>query len=395
MSSKLKRFARVLIGAVIFLAAAAFSWLLWVTRPVAEQKPFVESVPVVEVATVRLEEVRLDIPTQGLIEADRRSDLAAAVAGKVTETSPDFEVGLRAKAGEWLVRIDATDFRAAAATAASNLAEARSALVEEEARAEQAKRDWAKLGGGGAPSELVSRIPQLRAATARVESAEATLAKAEADLERTEIKAPFDCVIASKKTEVGSYLNPGAVVASVFESSPYEIRLPIPVDQLPLLDLKNGAGEPGGVEITSRIGDGTHRFPARIIRTEGEIDRASRSAYLVAEVSEPPGSTGLLQPGLFVRATVRGRSIPKVAQVPFAAFVDLERVALVAPDDTLQFRNVTVIFREGDTVYVGEGLEEGERLCLTELPSMITGLKVDPKPVAAVEAPQSGTPPAP
>ncbi|HRD97385.1 MAG TPA: substrate-binding domain-containing protein, partial [Rubrivivax sp.] len=79
-----------------------------------------------------------------------------------------------------------------------------------------------------------------------------------ADLARTEIKAPFDCVIASKRTEIGSYVNPGAVIAAVFESSPYEIRLPIPVDQLPLLDLKNGVGEPGGVEITSRIGDGTH-----------------------------------------------------------------------------------------------------------------------------------------
>lgn len=393
MNSKVKRFARVLVGGLIFLGAIALSVLLWITRPVAEQKPFVESVPVVEVATVKLEEVRLSLPTQGLIEADRRADLAAEVAGRVVETNPEFEVGLRAKEGDWLVRIDATDYRAAVATAASTLAEARSALVEEQARAEQAKRDWAKLGGGGAPNELVSRVPQLRAATARVESAEAALAKAEADLARTEIKAPFDCVIASKRTEIGSYVNPGAVIAAVFESSPYEIRLPIPVDQLPLLDLKNGVGEPGGVEITSRIGDGTHTYPGRIIRTEGEIDRASRSAYLVAEVADPPDGTGLLQPGLFVRAHVQGRALPDVAKVPFAAFVDLNRVALVSPDNTLQFREVNVIFREGDTVYVSSGLQNGDRLCLTELPSMITGLKVEPK-TAAPASPESGTPPA-
>jgi multidrug efflux pump subunit AcrA (membrane-fusion protein) len=132
------------------------------------------------------------------------------------------------------------------------------------------------------------------------------------------------------------------------------------------------------VEIIATAGGTTNRFPARIVRSEGEIDRASRSVYLVAEVNAAGGPAVGLQPGLFVKASVRGRTIPDRARIPFTAFVDLERVAVVAPDETLQFRDVTVVFRDEEAVYISEGLKDGELICLTELPSMIQGLKVSP-----------------
>ena len=135
--------------------------------------------------------------------------------------------------------------------------------------------------------------------------------------------------------------------------------------------------------IATVAGEATH-YRGRIVRTEGEIDRASRSAYLVAEVdSDDSGKSGPrgLQPGLFVKAQIAGRSIPNRARIPFSAFVDLERVAIVASDETLQFRDVTVVFRDEDSVYISGGVEEGDLLCLTELPAMITGQKVSPKPL--------------
>jgi hypothetical protein len=84
---------------------------------------------------------------------------------------------------------------------------------------------------------------------------------------------------------------------------------------------------------------------------------------------------------LFVKAQIAGRSIPDRARIPFSAFVDLERVAIVAPDNTLQFRDVTVVFRDEDSVYISGGVAEGDLLCLTELPAMITGQEVTPKPI--------------
>ena len=376
----MKRFARFFIGLAIFAGGLALSMLLWVTRPQAEKEIPVEIDPVVEVIPVRYEELTFDMPSQGIIEATRRTSLAASVAGRVVEVNPLFDVGNRISAGTWMVKIDPVDYGAARAAAAASLADAESALVEENARVQQAKRDWIKLGNGGEPTELASRQPQLRSAEARVESARNALEKAVIDIERATITAPFDGVIASTGTEVGSYLMPGATVADIFETR-YEVRLPLSVDQLQFLQV-NEKGDPvGEVGIIATVAGEATRYQGRIVRTEGEIDRSSRSAYLVAEVDSAATGTSGLQPGLFVKAQIAGRSIPNRARIPFSAFVDLEQVAIVAPDNTLQFRDVTVVFRDEDSVYISGGVEEGELLCLTELPAMITGQKVAPKPV--------------
>lgn len=376
----MKRFARFFIGLLIFVGALAFSLLLWVTRPQADRVVTDEIIPLVEVLPVRYEEMSFDMPSQGIIEASRRTTLAAPVAGPVIEVNPLFEVGHRVSAGTWLVKIDPVNYQAALANAASALADAEAALVEERARVEQAKRDWSKLGRSGIASELASRQPQLRGAEARVDSARAALRKAENDQANTLIKAPFDGIVAASSTEVGSYLTEGAAVAEIFETR-YEIRLPLSVDQLPFLKVDDKGDPIGEVKILATVGSGTREYRGHIVRTEGEIDRSSRSAYLVAEVevgADLDGPQHRLQPGLFVRAEIAGRLLPNCAQIPFSAFVDLDRVAIVAPDNTLQFRDVTVVYRDEDHVYVSGGVEENELLCLTELPAMITGREVVP-----------------
>lgn len=174
----------------------------------------------------------------------------------------------------------------------------------------------------------------------------------------------------------------------------YEVRLPLSIDQLQFLQTDDTGDPLGDVEIIATVAGEATRYRGRIVRTEGEIDRASRSAYLVAEVdTAADGNAGPrgLQPGLFVKARIAGRPIPNRTRIPFSAFVDLARVAIVAPDNTLQFREVTVVFRDEDSVYISGGVNEGDLLCLTELPAMITGQKVSPKPVAPVDQASPGS----
>jgi RND family efflux transporter MFP subunit len=376
----MKRFAGILIGLAIIAGGIAFSALLWVTRPLAEKEKVEERLPLVEVQPVRYEDVSFDVPSQGIIESARRTRLASAVAGRVTEVNPAFEPGKRVSTGTWLVKIEPVDYLSARAAAAASLADSEAALAAEIARSEQARRDWLQLGKGGEPTELASRQPQLHSAVTRAEAARSALEKADFDVKRTTVTVPFDGIIASTATEVGSYLAPGAVVAEIFETR-YEVRLPLSVDQLPFLRIDN-TGEPAGeVDIVSTAAGETTRYRGRIVRTEGEIDRASRSLYLVAEVeqSRTDNAANRLRPGLFVKARIAGRTIPNRARIPFNAFVDLGQVAIVAPDNTLQFRDVTVVFRDDDNVYISGGVAENDLLCLTELPAMITGQRVSPK----------------
>ncbi|MDF1740113.1 MAG: efflux RND transporter periplasmic adaptor subunit [Verrucomicrobiales bacterium] len=380
----MKRFLKFFTGLGIFVFAIGCVALLWLTKPEAGKKEDIVSLPVVEVLPVTVSSETFDIPSQGIVKANRRTMLASEVAGKVEKVDALFELGSIVKKGTTLVQVEPSNYIAALAQAKSILADAESALASEQARADQGARDWQKLGSGGKPSDLVLRKPQLASAEALVESARANQEKARLDLERTAIKAPFDAVIASTSTEVGSYLSPGATVAELFETEPYEVHLPLSVDELAFLQSDPDGNLTGKATITATASGITRTWTGKIVRSSGEIDRATRSLHLIVEIGAPTSTGGIvMRPGLFVEAAVKGREIENVVAIPFRAFLDLNRVVTVDPDNKLRFRNVTVLHREGDTVYVTAGLSPGERVCLTELPDMVEGMSVEVKMVSS------------
>ncbi len=387
----MKKLFKILIGIGVLVAGFAISGLLWVTRPVPEKTEQAKSLMVVDFIKADLKTVSFEIPSQGIVEAHRRSQLAAEVPGKVVYVDPLFEVGQAVPANHTLISLDATDFDAAIAQAEATLADAESALRSEEARRDQAERDWERDSGRNrgfdqAPP-LVQRIPQLKSALAREESARKAVEKAKQDKARTEIKAPYDSIIAAKHTELGSYLAPGVMVAEVFESGPYEVRLPVSVDELTHLEL-NEAGDPTGVaKLNATVGSKVLNWEAEIIRNEGEIDRQTRSLYLVARIENSSGAEA--RPGLFVSASVTGKPYDSVAAIPFQAFTNLNQVLVIKEEDgqdKLYPRDVEVLYRDGNTVYVESGLNQGDRVCVTEVPDLISGLPVNARDLTAEEA---------
>ncbi len=374
---------RVIVGLAILAGAGLFVAVMIMTQPEAKKKTETVPLPVVEFVKVAIEDVSVVVPSQGMVEAARTTSLAAEVGGKVIMVSDKFDVGGQFEKDEVLLEIDQADYKAALARTESALAQAELTLATEETRAEQALKDWKKLGGGGQPSDLTVRKPQLAAAKAGIEAAKADVEKAKRDLERTKVRAPFAGTLEMINTELGSYLAPGTPVADLFENAPFEVRLPVSLDDARFVQA-NAEGElMGDVEINSN----TRGWDAKIVRSEGRIDRTSRSMHLVAEISGVRDGAGTgalpLQPGLFVQAEIQGRTVTDVARVPFPAFVDLNRVTLIDPDNKLRFREVEILRREGDVVLVSSGLKAGDRVCLTELADMIEGREVDPREVGA------------
>jgi multidrug efflux system membrane fusion protein len=382
----MKRIIKFILGLGLLGLGVGSSILLFKTRPVAEKKSETRAAPVVQVMPVTFQASRVMLPSQGLVEARQRTRLAAEVGGRIVKVAPGFDAGSAFAEGEPLLWIDPSDFEAAVARAEANLADAKLALANESAKAEQAKRDWEALRMKGQASDLTLRLPQLASAEAKVKADEASLAKARRDLERTEVRAPFAGRLASVAAEVGTYVSPGVEVAEIYSSAPYEIRLPLSLDDWALVGRDGEGTARGEVIFRAEAGIDTHNWQGRIVRNEGEVERDSRSVYVVAEIDGKEAES-LLQPGLFLQARIAGKELPRVARVPFRAFVDLERVAVVDAKNQLRVREVKVLRRAGDEALVISGLEDGERVCLTQLAEMVEGMAVDPKLIEAAPSP--------
>jgi len=368
-------FSFVIVLLILGVSAGITTFLI-INKRKASEAPRERILPVVEAVAVELRDYPASIETQGVVESRRETALAAEISGRVVEVSANLKRGGMVSEGEVLVRIDPADYRSVLARAESAVAEAALLLAQEEARYEQARLDWEKLGRG-AGSPLVLREPQLEAARAQEVSARSEVERARRDVERTEISAPFDASIRQATVEVGAVISPGQMVAEVYSSSDLEIRLALPLEDFGFLQRAPDGVPLGEITLRGSIGGESYQWPAEPVRLDQEIDRRTLSGHIIARVMPQPGSIFPLPPvGLFVDAGIVGTTLRDVVEIPRRALMEGGRVLVVDPDNRIAFRDVRVLRSTRDTVIVGEGLAEGERIALTRVSAPVSGMEV-------------------
>jgi len=339
----------------------------------------------VDVIAVKVESLNLVVESQGSVLPRTETNIIAEVSGKVVSVSENFIAGGFFKKGEVLLRIDPSDYDAALKGAEANLASKQAQFADQKARSDQALKDWQNLGRSGEPSDLTLRKPQLAEALAGVKSAEADLQKAQRNLDRTAIKAPYDGLVRSKQVDIGQYVSPGTSLGITFAIDTAEIRLPLAIADLQFLHLPTATGSSekiGTPVMLSAESTGlSGQWQAEIVRTEGVIDQQSRVIYAVAQVVDPYGVLGLseqpeLRMGTFVHAEIEGAWMENVVVLPRAALRDGNTVLVASPEKELEIRTVEIIRSEPQVIYVSGGLNNGEQVIISSIEAPIPGSKL-------------------
>ena len=372
-------FAIVIVGAVITMV------MLKSRAPVATRAPE-EYAPLVRVVIAEPQTHRFTVTTHGTVKPRTETALVSEVAGRVMSIAPSFAAGGYFEKDEVLVNIDARDYELAVVTAQGLVAQAQVRAELEEAQAEVAREEWQTLGGDK-ESPLATRELQLQEAKAALAAAEASLEVARRNLRRTRVRAPFACRVREKLADVGQYLTPGVPVAAIYAIDYAEVRLPIPDAQLAFLDLPfNYRGEKSEMQgpevlLSAEFGGGHREWVARIVRIEGEIDPVSRVVHAVAQVEDPygrkiDGERMPLAVGLFVQADIAGREIENAVVLPRSAVRNGNRVLIVDDGDHIRFREVTILRFAGNRAIITDGLDRGEKICVSSLEAVTDGMKV-------------------
>jgi len=363
----------VIAIAVILAVTASVNHFLEANKPEAEKKERVEATPVVAVAPVRMEDLEFPLTSEGVVATRRQTVLSAQVGGRIVKVHPQFEVGATFKAKEVIATIDPIDYETAVAQARSALADAKLNVVQEKARGEQAARDWKKIGGGKKASELVLRVPFLESAEARKDAALAALEKAIEDLDRTQIRAPFDCRVRQVSLNLGATVAPGSQIGMIYDAENLMIRLPFSLD-----DYAQIPGKPA-IKLFTEIGGKKHEWNGEVMWDSGEVDQATVSAYFLAKIlpnEKAPGRFRLPSPGQFLQARLTGAMMPGVVAVPRLAVRGRDRVGILNEKSELEYRDLTIARSNEEFVYATEGVADGEKVILTKLELPIEGMKL-------------------
>lgn len=353
------------------IGIGGFSALSAMKKP-PEAKEAKVAVPLVKVEQVNMSTLSLNVDSHGIVLPKYETNLVAQVSGQIVSLSDKFVRGGFVAEGEVLARIDPSDYEAALIEAKASLASSRAALQQERAKGHVAESEWKRITDT-APTELSLRKPQLAQELARVKAAEATVKRAERNMERTYIRAPYQALIEQRQVGLGSVVNSGTALGKLLNVDVAEIRLPVADNQLKYL---TNQGIDSSAVIRGEFSGEMRHWAATIVRSEGVVDNQSRMTYLVAEVVDPYGLESDKQPlrfGSYVNAEINGVSLASAASLP-RHLVDENRVAVLDNENKLRFNRVTIARQNGDQVVISSGLNDGDRYIVSALDYPVEGM---------------------
>ena len=440
------------IAAVLGIGALAFAgwWVLQPATAAAEDEGGFQFVLPVTLTQVERGSLMPTAELSGTVRAARRARLSFEAEGTVVgiEVAEADSV----EHGELLARLSSGDERyvLSLVNAALQLAQRELELLQAGEREEEKRRLFAVLEAARAEAELAeleverarplteerilsqseldalaakaraadkrraaaeeahaqalagTRPEEIAIARARVDEAEARVATAQHDLEKTELHAPWRGSIVQRMVSVGDYVGSGQAVFELVDLENLEVHLEIPGRYGPRLGR--------GVTVRLRTpSDGVGMLETELDATIQAADEAARSFRAIVRLTGDEAQAIGLAPGLFCNATLLFQSLDDVLCVPSDAVMSTERgnhvVRAVAapgagpegrPGLTAEFVPVRILAQAAGRSAVEPlfgSLSEGDALCLVGADNAFPGAPLMPRETPDASAgPHGGAP---
>ena len=198
--------------------ALLFMFSMLLAEQSAPPPSLVETAPIVEGTVNPLQTI------VGTLYYDRKSALASESAGRVERVL--VREGTAVKEGTSLLKLDSAILQA-------SLAAKSAAIKAQEAELEKQLKDLERSQAllerkSISQSGFDTIFYQVETTRARIEAAKSERLAMEIELEKSDIKAPFDGIITARNTEVGEWVNRGATVAEIADPKSIEARINLP-----------------------------------------------------------------------------------------------------------------------------------------------------------------------
>lgn len=353
------------------------SELLVATAPTASRKPPEKTARLVTTEVVKSGDYNVSLLGYGVVQAEQQITLQARVSGTVRQLGPKFVPGASFKKGEVLVQLDDTDYRIELQTAQAALAQAKSNLTTELGNQVVAQSDFDLLGLNVDDREraLILRKPQLEAAKAAVQSAQAGVDRARVNLERTVLRAPFDGVVVSREASVGAQVSATTALGVLASSEAYWISVAVPQADLKWIRFPEGqqAGSTVCVSDASSSEAGCHT--GTVLSLQTSVQDNGRQAQVLVEV--PRSNRKNLQPLLlaqYVKVRFDGIELSNVFKLAPSSVHN--NAVWINDDGELEIRPVNIAFRSAEYVLVDQGLRDNEEIVTSNLGSPVNRMAI-------------------
>ena len=402
----------IIVGIVVMQAFASMK------KPPAEAHNPERSIKV-EVQEAQFKDYPVTIKGYGDVEALNVVSIAPEISGRIVEVHPNLEVGEIIPKGEVLFKIDSRDYKAAYDQAVASVEQLKNSisrlkkqysidkerLITLERNSELAKSEFERVkklfekNNVGTQSsvdmaeqaynnafnmaaqlkEAVDIYPiQIKETESGLASAEAALEKAEINLERCTVAAPFNARIKQVSLEKDQYVMPGAGVLTLADDSILEIQVSLDSNDarkwLKFTDVEEKTAwlsNPENVKCKIRwTEDADNHSWYGILHRAVKFDQKTRTLTVAVRINAKDAvsendSLPLVE-GMFCLVEIPGKNLHDVVEVPRWA-VTFDNHIYISVKSRLKTIPVEVARIEGDKAYISSGVNPGDKVIITRL----------------------------
>lgn len=362
---------------------------------IASRRPAPEAeLPVVSIEPAQQQDVEIYGEYVGRVRAQQFVEVRARVEGYLEQML--FAEGTYVTKNQVLFVINQDQYRAKAD-------KARAQLKKDEAQAQKAKRDLDRirpLYQQNAASQL-----DLDNAIAAYETAEASVAMSEADLDQAEqelgytiVRSPLSGHISERHVDLGTLVGPGAksLLATIVKSDTVLVDFSMTaLDYLKSKERNVNLGEKDvnrswQPNVTITLADNTvYPYKGLVDFAEPQVDPNTGTFSVRAEMPNPKRA---LLPGQFTKVKLLLDVREKATVVPLKSVI-IEKggayIYVMRRDSTAECRFIELGPEIQNNVVVERGLSAGENVVTEGYHKLTPGIKVKPAPQAESDSLQS------
>ena len=379
-----KNLVKVLLGGAILTIV----FVLLASSHAPFSAPIERSASRVQVLPLEKTTEPIIVSGYGTAEPSKTLELTSQLSGNVIHLHPQFQEGGIIAAGECMVLIDPRDFEIQVDARKADVVRAESDFKQELGNQEVAKHEWEMFARDGVVEkgnhELALRLPMIKDKEAALQAAKSQLRKAELDLQRAAILAPFPALVVTKHVEEGSYVTQSLPFATLASTDRFFIKVRVPDESLRWISIEHGSDvefSKNEVRIFQQGQDGHENVrTGSLERLLGSVEATGRMVQFLVSVPDPLSTADNRLPlllGSYVRVEIRGRDVPEVYKIP-RKYIREQNTALVADaTQKLRIRTLDVVYARDDFVLVRSGFRDGDRLITSTLASPLVGVKLE------------------
>ncbi|HSA32494.1 MAG TPA: efflux RND transporter periplasmic adaptor subunit [bacterium] len=307
----------------------------------------------VALAAAAIEKRERVVDITGSLLPWREATVAIEADGRVVALGADL--GSAVKSGAVIARLASEDYEF----------KVRQAEVEFKA----AEADLARISAL-ADKSMATR-QQADDAARRVDVARVTLDTAKKKLADTELKAPFDAVVAKRLVNEGEYLRTGSTIFHLAQVSPLKFRGEVPERYAPLVK--------SGIPVTVTPASAPGTTAKGTIRRVGPLIAADNRSFPIE--AEVPNVDLKIKSGTFAACRILLPGSEEVVAIPEKALVTFAGTdkVFVFENGKIKERLVTVADRRAGKVLLAQGLSAGEQVVVSASESLYDGMVAAPR----------------